>query len=149
MLYRMENSYGTISLDRTLVNQIIQNAMSQYSGRIWQANYKGSQSDAAIALGSISSLAETRLTVTDQGIKLTIYVIIKFGESINSICRSVVQNIADDLKALLNADIDDIEMIVTAVLSKRASPREIVFTYRNRDTGAINMLEAEEAVKED
>ncbi len=148
MISKIYNKYGVIILDRTLLNQIIQNAFEPWAGRAWIANYKGSQSDTAILLGSISSLAETRMEMTDAGLKLRIYFIAKFGESISAICSSISQTIVDDVKALMNMDIDDVELILTAVLAKRASPREIIYSYKHRDVGPVNMKEAEEAFDE-
>jgi uncharacterized alkaline shock family protein YloU len=145
MLSRIDNQYGKITIDSTLLQQIISNAFEPWSGRVWIANYKGSQSDAAVMLGSFSSLAEVRTEKNAAGIKITIYVMVKFGESISAICSNITQNIADDAKALLGLDVDDVEIIVTAVLAKRASPREIIYSYRHRDVGPVNMIEAAQA----
>ena len=148
MLTRTENQYGKISLDKTLVYQILQNAMEPWAGKAWIANYKGQQSDAAVLLGSLYTLYEVHMEMRKRGLFLRVYLMIRFGESISEICRNICQTIVDDTKALLGLDVDDVELVVTAVLSKRASQREIVFTYRNMDVGPVNMIEAEEALKE-
>ena len=131
MLYQETNEYGVISIDNTFLNQIIRESLKPYEGKAWKANYKGKSSDIFIKLGQIEALADQEIKESERGIYIKIYLIVKFGISLGAVTGAIINNIADVLKNDLELEIDDIEVVITAMMmNKNIVKRDIVYSYR-------------------
>ena len=134
MLYQETNEYGVISIDNTFLNQIIKESLKPYEGKAWKANYKGKSSDFFIKIGNIDALADQEIKESEKGIYIKIYLIVKFGISMGSVSKAIIDNITDVLINDLELKVDDIEVVITAMMmNKNIVKRNIVYNYRKHD----------------
>ncbi len=130
MLARVKNDLGVISLNKILLDQIVHQAMEPYRGHVWLANYKGASSDALIKVGGYEAIAEKTYRMNGDRLYMRLFVMVSFGKSISGVCRSIIDSIVRDVTESLGVEIDDIEIIVTAVVSKKTARRHITFSYK-------------------
>ena len=131
MLTRVNNEKGIISYDEALIDQIVQEALRPYKGQVWLAHYKGSSSDLTILLGSYESLAEKLVKMTERGVFVRLYLLIKIGTSISEASRSICFFVADAIRNQLQLPLDNVEIVVSGMVSKNAVKRDIRFDYRS------------------
>ena len=131
MLTRINNKQGLITYDKAVVEQIISEAFKPYKGSVWIANYKGPQNDIMLALGNYDALAEKEIHLGEHGVSVKVYLIIKIGSSISGICSDCALKIGNDIKNVLQLPLDNVELIVSAVVAKKASKRDIRFDYNS------------------
>ena len=131
MLTRVTNEKGIISFDETLIDQTVQEALRPFRGQVWLARYRGSGSDWMILLGNYESMAEKKVRYTDKGLYVRLYLLIKIGTSISEVARSLCYFIADMIENQLQLPLDNVEIVVTGMVSKNAVKRDIRFDYRS------------------
>ncbi len=130
MLYREVNKMGAITINRDVVDEMIIDAFRPYEDKAWLANYKGTVSDVRIRLGNYDALAEKVVKMTDKGIFIRLYVLLRFGCSINEVTAGIMHNLAASLMQSLELPIYNIEIVVTGMLSKNVARRNIRMDYR-------------------
>ena len=123
MLYREVNQIGAI-------DEIIADTLRPYEDKVWLANYKGPVSDVMVRLGNFDSLAETVVKMTEKGLFIRLYVMLRFGLSINETTAGIMDNLAFSLLEYIELPIYNIEIIVTGMLSKNVAKRNIKMDYR-------------------
>ena len=131
MLTRINNEKGIISFDETLIDQTVQEALRPFRGSVWLANYKGPSSDWMILLGNYESMAEKRVSMSDKGVFVRLYLLIRIGTSISEVANSLCSFIADVITGQLQLPLDNVEVVVTGMVSKNAVKRDIRFDYRS------------------
>ena len=140
MLYREVNKIGAISINRAIVDEMITDALAPYHDKVWLANYKGTVSDVKIRLGNFDSLAEKVVKMNEKGLFIRLYILLRFGSSINEITAGIMDNLAFSLIEYLELPIDNIEIIVTGMLSKNVVKRNIRMDYRTLLNSRPNRL---------
>ena len=140
MLTRVSNEKGIISYDEALIDQIVQEALRPYKGSVWLARYKGPSSDWMILLGNYESMAEKKVQMTDRGVFVRLYLLIKIGTSISEVSKSICSFIAQVSTGQLQLPLDNVEVVVTGMVSKNAVKRDIRYDYRS-----LTALEAADA----
>ncbi len=132
MLHQETNEYGVITVDNAFLNQLIKDSLKPFEGRVWKANYKGKSQDFLIKLGNYDALSEQVVKETEKGIYIRIYLLIKFGLSMGTMSKSIIDNIADTLTNDLGLNIDDIEVVITGmIMTKGIAKRNVVYKYSN------------------
>lgn len=130
MFYREVNQIGAISVNKAVIDEIIADAFRPYEGKVWLGNYKGSVSDMKVRLGNYNSLAETVVKMTEKGLFIRLYVMMRFGQSINEMTAGIMENLAFSLMEYMEIPIYNIEIVVTGMLSKNVAKRNIKTDYR-------------------
>jgi len=131
MLHQETNDYGVISVDNTFLYQLIKDSLRPYEGKVYRANYKGRTSDFIIKLGNIESLADQEVRESERGIYIKIYLMVRFGISMGTMAKKVIDNIAETLINDLGLQIDDIVIVITGLfMTKGIAKRHIVYTYK-------------------
>lgn len=131
MLHREVNQRGAISIDQGVVNEMIDEVMDAYNGKAWLANYKGALSDVMIRLRNYGALAEKHVEMTERGLFIRLFLIIRFGAGITEVTSGIMDRLAGALIDQLELPLDNIEIIITGVLSKNIAKRSIVVDYRS------------------
>ena len=131
MLTRVTNEKGVISFDEAVIDQIVQEAMRPYKGSAWLAHYKGASSDWMILLGNYESMAEKQVQMTERGVFVRLYLLIKIGTSISEVSKSLCTFIANVITEQLQLKLDNVEVVVTGMVSKNAVKRDIRYDYRS------------------
>ncbi len=135
MIIRLTNEQGAISFNGILIDQIIAGAMKPWSGRVFLAQYRGRQSDKAVRSGSFESLDHRIVRTTERGVFIRLYVMMRFGTSISAASRDIIEKIASDIRSCLDVPIDDIEVVVTGLISEKVAPRSISVSLSELERG--------------
>ena len=130
MLYREVNHIGAISINHSVVDEMIADAFLPCEDKAWLANYKGAVSDVTIRLRNFDALAEKVVKMTDKGVFVRLYVMLRFGSSIGEVTAGIMDRLAFSMMEYLELPIDNIEVIVTGMLSKNVAKRNIRVDYR-------------------
>lgn len=130
MLHREVNKMGAITINRAVVDEMIADAFEPYKDKAWLAHYKGTVSDVRIRMGNYDALADKVVKMTDKGIFIRLYVLLRFGASINEVTAGIMENLASSLMQYLELPINNIEVVVTGMLSKNVVRRDIHMDYR-------------------
>jgi len=113
MIFREDTPQGVISVNKTVVNQLIQEALRPFQGKVKLLNRVAKYSANGIY------------------IKLSFSVII--GESIKDIMDYIMAFLSNAIVESLELQIDDIVLYLAGVHTKKGntSPREIILSYRD------------------
>ena len=130
MIIRLNNTQGAVSFNGILLDQIINRALKPWEGRVWIANYKGRSSDKVVKSGNLEPLEEKIISTTETGVFIRLYLMLRFGTSIETSARSIITSIAGDITECLDLPIDDIQLVITGLISEKAAKRDIVISYR-------------------
>ncbi|MDD3537212.1 MAG: hypothetical protein PHH65_02990 [Eubacteriales bacterium] len=130
MLYREVNTIGAVSINHSVVDELIADAFQPYEKKAWLANYKGGVSDVMIRIRNFDALAEKVVTMSEKGIFIRLYIMLRFGSSIADVTGGIMDRLAFSLMEYLELPIDNIEIVVTGMLSKNVARRNIRTDYR-------------------
>ena len=132
MLHQETNEYGVITVDNAFLNQLIKESLKPYEGKVWKANYKGGSHDFMIKLGNYDSLSEMDLKETEAGVYIRIYLLVKFGVSMGTVAKALIDNISDSLENDFDLKIDNIEIVITGIIMKKGiAKRNVVYKYKH------------------
>ena len=130
MLHQETNEYGVITIDNNYLNQLINESLKPYEGKVFKAHYKGGSQNFLIRLGNFDALSEIIASESEKGVYVKIYLMVKFGISMGTMANAVIQNIADAVTNDLGLTIDDIIVEITGmIMSKGIVKRNIVYRY--------------------
>ncbi len=125
------NQNGVITYNKLIVDQLIRHALEPYKKKVYLAHYRGASSDLSVKIGNFDALAEKEIRMTTEGVFVRFYVIVRIGQSITEICRDIITRIATDIEEPLQLPVDNIEIVVTAVLAKNPAKRDLFMDYRS------------------
>ena len=119
MLTQIENNKGIISFDNAIIDQIISEALSKYRGcfRFVKKNFE----------------------MHEEGVNITISLLLKFGTSISEFSNHVLTHIANVIENSLELPVNSIKLNINGVYSKKLSKRDIEIEYNNRSEITNNM----------
>ncbi len=115
---KINNTIGTLTISKQIIDQIIEHAFAPLEGKLWLANYRGAVSDVLVKLGGFDSIAEKKVEMHGDKLFIRLYVVSRLGESITENCVQVMQCIAKDVTQLLEIPLDNIEVKITGTVSK-------------------------------
>lgn len=126
MLYRVETKEGTISIDRAVINRIIAEAIEAFQGRVFISNHKGKVPNLTgkAALSDDKNYAE--VSIGAKGIDIRVYIVIRFGTSINKVTEQLIATIKKNTEEFLGIEANSIAIVVTGMISKQMVKRNIV-----------------------
>ena len=130
MLYREVNHIGAVSINHSVVDEMIADAFLSCEDKAWLANYQGAVSDVTIRLRNYDALAEKVVNMSEKGIFIRLYIMLRFGSSISEVTAGIMDRLAYSILEYLELPIDNIEVVVTGILSKNVAKRNIRVDYR-------------------
>lgn len=130
MLYREVNQLGALSINKAVIEEIIADSLRPYENRVWLAHYKGTVSDMMVRLGNFDALSDALVEMTEKGLFIRLYVMMRFGLSINDTTAEIMDNLVSSLLEYVEIPIYNIEIVLTGMLSKNVAKRNIVMDYR-------------------
>lgn len=120
MLHQEKNEFGYITIDESLISQVIYEVIKSFNGNVWLANYKGKQNDLIIKIGDFDALSQLDISETDNGILVKIYIMTKFGQSISAVVNKVFDAVSKTIIDDLCLQIDNIVVELTGVISSKS-----------------------------
>lgn len=134
-MFEMETEWGQIYFSRNVIRQICAGAVNSCGGSAVLMNY-GGKSRGSRGKGnpfvpkkaradSDSILIEER----EDGLYITVYVVIRFGTSINDTANRILGFVFDQMKEVMNIEPKQVLVVNTGTASKDIAPRHMEF-YR-------------------
>ena len=131
MLTQFQNNLGSLTVNKQIIDQIIEHAFEPLEGRFWLANYRGGVSDVLLRIGGFESIAEKKVQMRQDRLYIRLYVVSLLGESLTENCALVMKRIARDVTEMLEVPLYNIEVVVTGVISRKKNivRRDLTFDF--------------------
>lgn len=125
MLYKQETENGSISIDKAVIGKIITEIVDKLHGKVLVSNHKGKISGFVSKLGVIDEINNMEINLGKKGLDIKLYIVIRFGTSINMITDHLIQNIKRDIEEYTSIEANSIAVVVTGMFSKQVVRRNI------------------------
>ena len=114
MFRNIDTEYGSIGINKTIITQMVTEAVDAYSGKAWLGNAK-----AVFNIFSSDESSNIDIVWDDEGIHINIFLIIKFGTSISRVTNGIIDYIEKNIKVTFGDVPSKIRILVTGIESKQ------------------------------
>ena len=114
MFRNIDTEYGSIGINKTIITQMVTDAVDAYSGKAWLGNAK-----AVFNIFSNDESSNIDIVWDDEEIYINIFLIIKFGTSISRVTNGIIDNIEKNIKVTFGDVPSKIRILVTGIESKQ------------------------------
>ncbi len=114
MFRNIDTEYGSIGINKTIITQMVTEAVDAYSGKAWLGNAK-----AVFNIFSNDESSNIDIVWDDEEIYINIFLIIKFGTSISRVTNGIIDNIEKNIKVTFGDVPSKIRILVTGIESKQ------------------------------
>lgn len=122
----VDTELGTIKVAKSVIGNIIMDVIDSFDGKVILSNSKGKvPNQLAYKLGPKEAVDEIKIDLTEDGMNMEIYVLLKFGTSIKETTHKMIDDIRSSMKEMIGMDINDFTVVVTGMVSKHIAPRHI------------------------
>ena len=118
-MFEKETDVGKIHFSRSVIERIIKDAVSGCDGKVFLNKYKGKY--MSMVPGGDYTAEET-----DEGLDITVYVVISFGASIGKYSKQMLEYIYSNVEKVMGERPHHVKIIVTGVQSKKDIARRHV-----------------------
>ena len=119
-MYDKKNEIGTISVGKSVLANIVADAVKAFDGRLVLCNAKGKVSP-------IDSMSVYFLDIDRLGskTKIKVYVLVRFGAGIKQTTNQLIELVNRRLDELIGSECAEISVVIKGVFSKNAGKRNI------------------------
>ena len=114
MFRNIDTEYGSIGINKSIITQMVTEAVDAYSGKAWLGNAK-----AIFNIFSNDESSNIDIVWDDEGIYINIFLIIKFGTSISRVTNGIIDYIEKNIKVTFGDIPHKIRILVTGIESKQ------------------------------
>ena len=114
MFRNIDTEYGSIGINKSIITQMVTDAVDAYSGKARLGNAK-----AVFNIFSIDESSNIDIVWDDEGIYINIFLIIKFGTSISRVTNGIIDYIEKNIKVTFGDIPHKIRILVTGIESKQ------------------------------
>ena len=114
MFRNIDTEYGSIGINKSIITQIVTEAVDAYSGKAWLGNAK-----AIFNIFSNDESSNIDIVWDDEEIYINIFLIIKFGTSISRVTNGIIDYIEKNIKVTFGDVPSKIRILVTGIESKQ------------------------------
>lgn len=114
MFRNIDTEYGSIGINKSIITQMVTDAVDAYSGKAWLGNAK-----AIFNIFSNDESSNIDIVWDDEGIYINIFIIIKFGTSISRVTNGIIDYIEKNIKVTFGDVPSKIRILVTGIESKQ------------------------------
>jgi uncharacterized alkaline shock family protein YloU len=134
MSYRETSEFGTIKISDSVPGAALRRVIADMEGRAVLSTPKGRPIRfSARAAGDEYSFIETEYV--DGSVDITVYIIVRFGVSIQTVVREVAGGVRAELARVLDIKPNLVRVVITGVQSQNLSKRNIVMeTYADDES---------------
>ncbi|MEA4987017.1 MAG: Asp23/Gls24 family envelope stress response protein [Anaerovorax sp.] len=125
MLYKIQTENGTITVFKEAIVAIISRVMEQFDGKVLIANQKGRISNLMAKIGGKEDGGTIEITNGKKGLDIRIYVLIRFGSSINKTTELIIDQIKTEVEKGTDIPVNSVSVVITGVVSKQVARRNI------------------------
>ena len=134
MLYNEKTDIGVIKYDNQIIGNIVKKIVSEMDGRVQFATSKGRILKTS-EKPSTDDYSFVDATIVDDEIKIEVYIVVKFGTSINKVADEITAELRDILPKITGKNPNIINIVIKGVVSKNFSKRNIeVKSYADDNT---------------
>ena len=114
MFRNIDTEYGSIGINKSIITQMVTDAVDAYSGKARLGNAK-----AVFNIFSNDESSNIDIVWDDEGIYINIFLIIKFGTSISRVTNGIIDYIEKNIKVTFGDIPHKIKILVTGIESKQ------------------------------
>lgn len=114
MFRNIDTEYGSIGINKSIITQMVTDAVDAYSGKARLGNAK-----AVFNIFSNDESSNIDIVWDDEGIHINIFLIIKFGTSISRATNGIIDYIEKNIKVTFGDIPHKIRILVTGIESKQ------------------------------
>ena len=114
MFRNTDTEYGSIGINKSIITQMVTDAVDAYSGKARLGNAK-----AVFNIFSNDESSNIDIVWDDEGIYINIFLIIKFGTSISRVTNGIIDYIEKNIKVTFGDVPSKIRILVTGIESKQ------------------------------
>ncbi len=134
MINKIATDYGVITINRSAVEDLIEEALLPWKGSVFECNYRDQSQEMIIRLAGYQSYRDTKIEELDGGIFIRMPIVMKFGLSIKDVTGSIIESLAGQLRTCLGFEVTGIEVRVTGMIYKGGiTKRNIIATYSDSE----------------
>jgi uncharacterized alkaline shock family protein YloU len=125
LFYKEENEKGSITIEKAVIGKIIAEIVSQFNGKVHISNYKNKATTFAAKIGVTDDISNMEIVMGDKGLDIKLYVVVKFGTSINMVTNKLINDIHEKVHELTSIEPNSVAIVVTGMISKNIAKRNI------------------------
>ena len=125
LLYTLETESGSISIDKIVIGKIITETVDKFHGKVLISNHKGKVSGFVSKFGGIDEVNNMEINFGKNGLDIRLYIVIRFGTSINMVTEHLIQNIKKDIEEYIAIEANSVAVVVSGMFSKQVVRRNI------------------------
>jgi len=125
VLYKIQTENGTITLFKEAVAAIIIRVMETFAGKVLIANQKGKIYYFIARISGKEDGGTIEIINGKKGFDIRIYVLIRFGSSINKTTELIIEQIKNEVERGTGVPVNSVSVVITGVFSKQIARRNI------------------------
>ena len=145
-MLEIKTEIGDIRFSKNVIKKIVTDAVHEFDGKVYIYHYRGKYKNAMNGIGSRMVLyngdrgdpGSIDVDDTDTGLRITVYIVVKFGTSIRSTCIDIINYVFDNVKSIMGEEPEIVKVIVTGIESNEVAKRNIEYSREARMLGVIN-----------
>ena len=124
----VETEFGTITITKSVIGKIITDVIDEFEGKVIISNHKGKVPGLVSKLGGMDEISTMEINLTEQGLDIRIFVVLRFGTSITRVTNQLVDEIHRRVREMTAMEPNSVAVVVTGMISKHIAPRHIEVT---------------------
>lgn len=125
MFYKIETEEGFISIEKTVIGKIIIEEVKKFDGKVLISNHKGRVPGIVSKIGGLDDISHLEILMGAKGLDVRVYIVIRLGSSISRVTNQLIDGIQEKIKGLTAIEANSVAVIVTGIISKQFSKRNI------------------------
>lgn len=128
----IENEIGKLKISDNILGQFAERAISQVSPDAWLATEKGRLLDDSLSVftNNFPYSQSIAVKVKNDRYYFEINIIAKFGKSLNTITKNIIDQLNRDIRKSFDIDLAEIKVIVRGIKSKEVAKKKIEFVEK-------------------
>ncbi len=124
----VETDLGKITVPKAVVGKIIAQTVEQFDGKVIISNNKGKVPGFVSKIGGMDDSSSMEISLTEQGLDIRVFIVLRFGTSITSVTNKLVNQIHENIEEMTGVKPNSVAVVITGVISKKIAPRHIEVT---------------------
>lgn len=122
----VETELGTIKVAKSVIGNIIMDVIDSFEGKVILSNSRGKiPNQLAQKIGTKEEFSEIVIDLTENGLEIKLYVVLRFGTSIKATTGKMIDDIKSLVKENTAMNVNEIMVTITGMMSKHIAPRHI------------------------
>lgn len=128
MVHKKETQIGSITVSKNVISQIVSKVAAKFEKKVVIGDYRKSANQIAYKMGAITEHAAIEVVNSENGMDIRVYVMVKFGTSINHVTKIMIEGIHDEVEKIFGEEPNSVAVIITGIISKHVVKRNIEVT---------------------